>query len=578
MNVLLAWSLTGLGQVFMYPWARWLLDCNHRYPTQATPKPILLALTTVGLSTGVLSLIMMWIGLLGVRLDWRIVTASITVICAVGFYFCSKIDRISSASVPASPSLPLQIKRVASVLVLVIAILCLLILFNATYWPFSVDDAVTLYASFGKYIATSGLLPHGNLYEAYPMHVPLNYAFIFQLFGWINEYAAALIPAMLSIAVVGVAYELGCELFDWQSGLIAALLVVLAPMFTHWASTGYVDLPCGFYYGMSLLFTARLARSGLWTDAVLAGSMAGLAAWTKNSGLLIVPAIGIWFVYRYGLFRQIPNRGTTKFLQLALVIGAFVIVAGPWYLRNLGMIGALLPPTGWTWKAERTLSNLIPYLVDSHYGVVGGVFTGGFAYTLWQLWVTRARQSAAILLLFFTLPFFAIWWGLYSYDDRFLLVLTAPVAVMGASALQSVWRRLPRPARLAWLPFIIVVVFLVALPAASAAVEFKFEVLRRPLMTDAEKHELRLGRDRYRTALFLRTLPANSKVWTQDIMLPYQSDGMRMMVGLWPTDRAQLTGYDYWVLSGTEKLPEWFGALSPLHQEGTYRIFALPMH
>jgi hypothetical protein len=95
-----------------------------------------------------------------------------------------------------------------------------------------------------------------------------------------------------------------------------------------------------------------------------------------------------------------------------------------------------MPPTGWTWKAEPTLVNLLPYLVDSRYFVIGWLFTAGLAFTIWQALRPLSGDDhpahAARFLLVFYLPFFVIWWTLFSYDGRFLLVLTPFIAVMGA--------------------------------------------------------------------------------------------------------------------------------------------------
>jgi 4-amino-4-deoxy-L-arabinose transferase-like glycosyltransferase len=126
-----------------------------------------------------------------------------------------------------------------------IGVIVVLILFNAAYWPFGIDDAVTIYATFGKQIAQTGQLPRGSLYELYPMLVPLSYAFTHQAAGWIDEHLAALIPAILSVGLIGVAYLLGRELTNRTVGLIAAVLIALTPT-THWASSGYV-VACGFF-------------------------------------------------------------------------------------------------------------------------------------------------------------------------------------------------------------------------------------------------------------------------------------------------------------------------------------------
>jgi hypothetical protein len=221
--------------------------------------------------------------------------------------------------------------------------------------------------------------------------------------------------------------------------------------------------------------------------------------------------------------------------------------------------------------------------MDNRYFVIGWLFTAGLAYTIWQALrlvsddAHPANHSAraARFLLVFHLPFFVIWWLLFSYDGRFLLVLTPFIAVMGAHLVQAVVRRvwLPNARIVRWAA--ILLVGLAALPAASAAVDFKAELLRRPLMSEADKQRVRLGADRYDMALTLRTLPAGSRVRTQDLLLPYQADGVQMTVGAWPTDASSLGNFDYWVLSPGETLPDWFGPATPERTQGGYRLYAL---
>ncbi len=563
----LAWPLTLLALAFMYPWARWLLhNCD---PDRRTF--LLTALTTLGLSVGVLSQVMLWQGLLGLRIDWRTTALVCAVLGVVGWVILRK----------TSPPVPLSAGREGEKLrfrlnfkafaVILIGVMIGLILFNAVYWPFGIGDAIAIYGWFGKQIAMTGQLPQGTLYELYPMLTPLSYAFTHQAAGWIDEHLEALIPAVLSVGVIGVAYLLGRQLYDRATGLIAALLLALTPMITHWASAGYVDLPTGFFYGLSALFLLRLDRDEAWQDALLAGIMAGLAAWTKNSGLLIVLSIAAWIAYCW--LRPGPRRPAVRWIALITLIAVgFVVVAGPWYVRNVIVAGTPVPPTGWTWKAERSLANLFPYIADNRYSVSGWIFTAGILMIAWQAWRFRARAS--VFLLTFYLPFFGIWWALFSYDDRFLLPLTPFIAVMGARVAQEISQRVPArwtpQARIAAAAFAL----LMALPAASAAVDFKLVLLRQPFMSDADKHRVRLGADRYDTALYLRTLPTGSRVWTQDLLLPYYADGVQMTVGGWPTPD-ELASYDYWLLSPGDTLPDWFGVDTPIHIEGGYRLYQI---
>ncbi len=561
---LLAWPITLLGLMFMYPWACWLLRRER--------DPLLLALTTLALSIGALSLVMLWIGLSGLRIDWRIAAIICTAISLSGWFV---VRRQIGESARPTQFLPESRRGLALGVAIIVSGIAALIVFNAVYWPLGIDDAIAIYGWYGKLIAQSGALPHGALYDTYPMLIPLSYAFTHQAAGWVDEHLAALIPALLSVGGFGVAYLLGRELYDRATGLAAALLTALAPTIVHWASTGYADLPTAFYYGLTGVFLLRHRRYRRWQDALLAGIMAGLAAWTKNSGLLIVLSISGWIMYCAWLARTELPRPLSRRDVLLIVVG-FIAMCGIWYARNLIIAGVIIPPTGWTWKAARSLDNLLPYLTDSRYFLSGAFFTAGLGFALWQVWRSAGHALSASFLLIFYVPFFVIWWVLFSYDSRFLLVLTPYIAVMSGHFVISVAARLaapqliPQPRTTALL---IGAMLLVALPALSAAVDYKPELLRHPLMSDAEKHRVRLG-DRYDVGLYLGTLPPDSRIWTQDILLPYYADHVRVTVGSWP-NAEQLRDYDFWVLAPGEIPPDNFDKVQPLYQRGEWRVYTI---
>src|SRR5215472_7074510 len=307
----------------------------------------------------------MWIGILGLTIDWRIATGVYLVVILAGLV----IWRTSADQEPANqkpPMLSSTWRVLTRVGMLVIGIMAAVIIFNAIYWPLGIDDALAIYGYYGKQIALTGALPslsHGSLYEAYPMAIPILYAYTHQAAGWVDEHLAALLPALLSVGVIGVAYLIGRELYDQATGLIAALLIALTPTIAYWSSAGYTDLPAAFFYGLALLFAIRHYRARAWQDALLTGIMAGLAAWMKNSALLIVGVLILWVIYcawraRFELPRPLPRR------DIALIVVGFLVVCGPWYMRDWLFAGVIVPPTGWTFAAQRTTANLLPYLFD----------------------------------------------------------------------------------------------------------------------------------------------------------------------------------------------------------------------
>src|SRR5690606_26909942 len=136
-----------------------------------------------------------------------------------------------------------------------------------------------------------------SLYDAYPILVPLNYAYAYFAAGWENEYLAKTIATLLSLACLPATYLLGERLRGALAGWLAALVLALTPFFGSWASSGYVDLPMAFFYTLAAVFALRLWETGSTRDAVIAGALVGLAAWTKNAALIGVPLLGGWLVW-----------------------------------------------------------------------------------------------------------------------------------------------------------------------------------------------------------------------------------------------------------------------------------------
>src|SRR5690606_19643585 len=154
---------------------------------------------------------------------------------------------------------------------------------------------------YGRLMAQSGAITplpgEQTLYEAYPILIALNYAFTYLASGWINEYLARLIPALLSLGCIPAVYTLGNLLHSRTAGWISALLIALMPAFSTWASTGYVDLPMAFFYTLAAIFAWRFWQHGDLIDALLAGALIGLAAFTKNAALIGVVLFAAWLAW-----------------------------------------------------------------------------------------------------------------------------------------------------------------------------------------------------------------------------------------------------------------------------------------
>jgi hypothetical protein len=170
-------------------------------------------------------------------------------------------------------------------LALPIAILLLAFGLRLAAWNqnrFLEDEA--LYAYWGLQIAT-GADPLLDLepVDKPPLH-PYTLALSFALLGQ-NETAAQLPSLLASIASIALVYALGQTLYaDTRIGLVAALLLALSPFDILFASTAFTD-PLMTAIVLAALLAAGKGRLGA------AGVLSGLAAATKQQGILFLPLV-----------------------------------------------------------------------------------------------------------------------------------------------------------------------------------------------------------------------------------------------------------------------------------------------
>jgi hypothetical protein len=554
-------DLIGLlfGLAFAYPWALILLPAGRR-------SWLALALTTLALSLGALTLWMMALALLD-ALTFGAVIAGV----ALAFGATMLWILGTQTPYPKEPAPPLT-RRIGAAArerplfagaVIVTLGIAALIALNALYWPFNDSDAVAIYAEQSRVITRTGEFPSGEgLYEAYPMLLPLSYTYSYMLAGEIDEYLARVVVAALALGTIGAAFELGRALYDEATALSAATLLALTPTFARWASSGYADIPAAFFATMALLFAARLARSGDARDALLLGIMAGLSAWTKNSALPLVGSLAVWLItWQRSSHAVDASIAPTKPPQRALVriaLAGMAVTAGPWYLRNLLLFGHVVPRTVWTEQAERTLTNLVPFLTHpDHFSAPGIVFTLGIALAVYEAWRggDQAREGARLLLIA-ALPLAAAWWWMASYDTRFLLVILPIFAVMGGRLLVRAWQRIGSPRRVAYQVALLAVIVALALPSARKAVIFKGDMARDPFMGDVKRHRISVG-PVYDVARYLNALPAEGRILSDTTFLPFyvnREGKVEVIVGGLP-QRDTLAEYDFLVTSKGRRLP-----------------------
>jgi len=176
---------------------------------------------------------------------------------------------------------------------------------------------------------------------------------------------------------------------------------------------------------------------------------------------------------------------------VTIACAACALVAAPWYIRNLIEAHLLMPATVWTTDAAPNLSNILVFIIHpENFGFTGWLIIIGIGWALVQVVRHPRGSDREILLLVFTLPFFAFWWLLASYDRRFLLYFLPILAVLAAGYAVKLWERVPQRYQhtLSWMLTVITLGATVYI--VSISVDYKIAMLHDPFMNDAAKNKV----------------------------------------------------------------------------------------
>ncbi len=437
----------------------------------------LIAVLTLVIASGVLSVILFWEGVIGLTLTFSGIALPYLALMLPGIV-------VFFRSPPRITRPRFGTWREGAALVL-IALAAAAVLFNAVYYPLYADDTLGIYRPAALPIFYDGqidpLIGAESLYRTYPILIPSMYALGYMASGWENDYLAKLIPALLSLGCLPAVSLLARRLSKRPAaGWIAPLLLAITPAFGRWASSGYVDLPMAFFYTLTAYYALRLWETNKRADALLTGVMLGLAATTKNAALLGVLLLGEWLVIGI-LARRI------RWTNLVIALCMLAIVGAPWYIRNRLGAGFIIPATAWTDQAQRTLENLIVFVTrPENFGVTGVIVTIALIPLVVNLRrVRRPTFTPALLIGLFALTFFAAWWLLVSYDPRFLLLFLPLLIAYAADRIAAL--KLEARTAHTLITFGLVIAAAAALYTAFRSVDYKDEILGDPLMTHEEK-------------------------------------------------------------------------------------------
>lgn len=542
----------------------WLWPATRRWLRPSPEEETLALAAGFGFSVGALSLYMLALGLLPGRwLRPTVVLPLPWLGLAYEFWRHQRVPRPLSPPPPLSLSRLLPTSPLARWLLLVCLGGLLVILVNTVSYPFYRYDVLARFAPNARQLFETGAVP-GTL-AGYPLEVQLLYSFAFMAGGAVNDHLAGIYVAAFAAALVLVTFATGRALFSARTGWIAALLLLSSPLFVDWATSGYVDVPSGVYHGLTLLLAWHWMVHGEKRYAIGAGLMAGLALWTKQSALVLLPALAV-----VPLLRGWPMRDFRAQARNGLsALGAALALAGPWYLRNVFVSGpnGVIPAPGAfdAQSVDHSLNALFTFVGDraewgpwlSVTALAGVVLLAveavrGLRITERQLVSTGSPATAhqhvrtVLLLCAFVLPYHLIWWRGFSYQTRYLLISAPMYAVVAGYAVDWMAGRIPAATQAPhWL--IIAAAAGLVLFGASGRLGAVYHLLVEPLQNDDAKLA-RLSPELWPLAQHIRAeIAPGSRLLVMDGALAYWLYGDYELRQGYPTSLDELREYDYLV-------------------------------
>ena len=218
-----------------------------------------------------------------------------------------------------------------------------------------------------------------------------------------------LISALLPLVAYAIAWDLTHK---QRHAVLAGLLAVFPGFYAHVFVLPDNFAPFALAGSVCLWAAGRGLRDGqpLWFG--LAGLAAGFGHLTRADGLLLL-GVALAAAVAFALPRVRLNTGQRGPLHawlatIALVLGGYLLVMGPWFLRNWQAFGTPLPGAGASTMFLTTYDDMFAYgrplTLESYLDWGWGEILGSKAQALWlnlqRLWVEN--------LLIFLLPFSAL--------------------------------------------------------------------------------------------------------------------------------------------------------------------------
>jgi 4-amino-4-deoxy-L-arabinose transferase-like glycosyltransferase len=292
-------------------------------------------------------------------------------------------------------------------------------LYDVNRHGFNADEAV--YA--GQTAALAGHQDFAELFgvfRAHPLLVQFVTSVLFRFTG-VNDLAPRLLAVGAGLALIATVGLLAGAVRGKVAGIVAMILVAVSAYPVTVSRQFLLDGPEAFFVALSLLFVVLYLRTPARLTLYSAAVAAGLAFLCKETAILMVPAIIVFFITVPGI--RVRFRDGVAFLAV------YLVTVSPFPLSLLLGGGAKVAQQFLVWQLFRRPNHDPSFYLTSieSVGMPFLVLAGlGAAVALWR---HRPVDVLMVLMILVIGGFYELW---PVKGFQYLLPLIAPLSVLAA--------------------------------------------------------------------------------------------------------------------------------------------------
>ena len=300
-------------------------------------------------------------------------------------------------------------------------------LLNLERFGFNSDEAV--YS--GQAAALAGHSDYAHLFgvfRAHPLLVHFIVSLVYRVTG-VNDVAPRLVSVAFGLGLVAVGGAIGTVVRGRLIGLLTMLFIAISAYPVTVSRQILLDGPMAFFFALTLLFLALYVRQPRGRTLYAAACSAGLAFLSKETAILMVPAILVFFM----LARDVPLK--LRDLAVSSLIYALTIAPFPLSLVLTG--GSKLVQEFFIWQVLRRPNHDYSFYLTVIPSI--GIPLVALA-VIGLITALRRRKGLDVLIVSLAVVVVAFFEAWPVKGFQYLIPLITPVALLAADGLVSLSR------------------------------------------------------------------------------------------------------------------------------------------